>query len=194
MNDGSSAVRRRVTEPFLKARFALWLADRGATRIAIAVDGAEPRAAEVKDLLCSGGYDFDHSPRTRTAYVGDYLKLATSISVSARPGLDIRATFSDGRELLAEAKGEKTVSGTSAGADWTSIAEIIGQLLLGASDADAAALLALVLPNTERVARFARRLAENRFLLRIPVYVSVVDSLGEVREIGQNLPLVTSSS
>lgn len=132
MNPGSSAVRRRVTEPFLKARFALWLAERGATRIAIAVDGAEPKATEVKDLFRSAGYDFAHSPRTLTSYAGDYLKPGTSISVSARPGLDIRATFSGGRELLAEAKGEKT-SGISAGADWTSVAEIVGQLLLGAS-------------------------------------------------------------
>lgn len=184
---------RRVTEPFLKAHLALWLAEHGATSIAISVDGAEPQAREVREILCGSGCTFEKTSDSRTVYAGSYVRPGLAVVVNARPGIDVRATFDDGRELLAECKGEKTAAGIRSGTDLTAVAEVIGQLLLGAGDLGGDALLALVLPRTDRVVGFARRVAANRFLSRLPVYVLVVDGSGGVSGVGPQLPLGTAS-
>jgi hypothetical protein len=177
----TGAVPRRITEPFVKGRFALWLADHGAVEIDVSVDGAESDADEIRRMLAEGGFDFEPSIRTRTSYAGIYRRAGQIVKVSPQPGADIIAMMSDGRRLLAEAKGERTVAGVRSGTDWSGFCEVLGQLLMAVGKVETTAdVAALLLPKTPRVTGFAKEASCNRLLKRIPVVIALVDHVGRV--------------
>jgi hypothetical protein len=179
---------RRITEPFVKARFALWLFQQGAVNITVSVDGAEPDADEVRRILISEGYGFERAGRTLTSYAGIYTSKGNRATVGARPGPDITAEFGDGRRLQAECKGEKTVSGVRSGTDWSGFCEVLGQLLMAVGDLESPPeFVALVLPKTQRVVAFAERAGGNNLLRRIPVLIGVVDADGRVESVGRKM-------
>jgi hypothetical protein len=89
--------------------------------------------------------------------------------------------MSDGRRLLAEAKGERTVAGVRSGTDWSGFCEVVGQLLMAVGKVEPAAdVAALLLPKTPRVTGFAKEASRNRFLERIPIVIALVDHEGRV--------------
>jgi hypothetical protein len=186
---------RRITEPFLKVRFALWLVARGCAEITLNLDPYEVDAPETLPLLQAAGYGFARHARTTTTYAGRYRLNSAVITVAvARGGADVIATLGDGRQLAAECKGEVTPAGTLSGTDRTSVYEAIGQLIWRFGELKPPPdLVALVLPDTPRVRGFAQTASENEFLTRIPLLLALVSADGGVHEIGKPWSLDVSS-
>jgi len=186
---------RRVTEPFLKVRFALWLSQQACDQIALNLDPVEVNAAETLALLEAEGFRFERSPRTITTYAGRYHRNPTVIDVIvSKGGVDVLATLRDGRVLAAECKGEVTAAGQQSGTDRTAVYEALGQLIWRFGElTPQPAVVALILPDTPRVRKFATTARSNPFLARIPLLVALVSADGAVHEIGGQWRLIAAS-
>jgi hypothetical protein len=177
---------RRITEPFLKARFAQWLSTQNCDEIALGLDPYEVNVAEIRELLEATGFKFQPAVGTTTTYAGIYRRAATSVSVIvAKGGVDVLATLADGRTLAAECKGEVTAAGQRSGSDLRSVYEALGQLIWRFGQLKPTpSVVALILPDTLRVRGFAHSARTNEFLARIPLLVALVSADGVIHEIG----------
>lgn len=180
MSDQLTTVRR-ISEPFLKAHLALWLAGRGATGIVLSVDGAEPLPGDVPEVLTASGY-VRQPQASGPAWTGVFRAAGTDdIAVVSRPGADIVARLSDGRRLIGECKGESTPSGVRSGLDRTSVYTALGQLIYTAGGHEPLPdVLLLALPRTTRCEGFATTLARNPLLADWQMEVVLVDHTGTV--------------
>ena len=174
----------RLQEPFIKAHLALWLAGEGATAITVSIDGAEPNASCIQEILLAEGFSHEVNRKSRARWTGKYWRGGTTISVISRPGVDVRALLADGRLFQAECKGEPTTKGTRAGNDQTAFYTGLGQLLMTSGrSTQSPDVAALVLPDTERFARWATEASRNQFLKGLNLKWLLVRADGQVRGI-----------
>jgi len=107
----------RITEPFVKVHYILWLVDKGANKILVSVDGAEPNHEIVAQMLEMKGYQRQSLKGSKVDWTGRFTKAGVDIIVFSRPGIDIEAHFLNGELLLAECKGQPTAKGIKSGQD-----------------------------------------------------------------------------
>lgn len=178
----------RVTEPFVKISYVLWLVGKGATNILVSVDGAEPEHEIVAQGLESKGYHRQSLMGSKVNWTGHFSTEGVDITVSSRPGIDIEAHFPNGEILAAECKGEPTPAGVRSGSDLTAFYTALGQLIITADDErKPPPNLALVVPSTPRLRGIVIRAAQNTRLKKLGVGLSLVDESGKVTEITPNL-------
>lgn len=178
----------RITEPFVKLSYVSWLVAKGATKVQVSVDGAEPGHDIVAQTLEAKGYKRQPLERSRVAWTGRFSKGSVNITVLSQPGIDIEAHFSDGKVLVAECKGEPTLSGVKSGLDLTALYTALGQLIITADDEGKSPLkLVLVVPNTPRLRDRIIRTAQNTRIKKLGVGLALVDESGKVTEITPNL-------
>lgn len=175
----------RITEPYLKARFCLWLVERGASYIRVSVDGAEPVPDGFrKELL---GYSWAHTALTRSlaSWTGTYRHPAGACEIEAvsKPGLDVVAKVS-GEVWVAECKGEPTPNGVKAGSDLTSTYTALGQLLIGGGAyTPTPSRLLLAIPASIRMENFFASAARNPLVCKANITLVLVGRDGSVREV-----------
>ncbi len=174
----------RIEEPFVKAHLALWLGSRGATRVRVSIDGAEPNPGTIQRVLTDAGYVRTPLKKSVAAWTGKYVCGNQEVLVVSRPGIDITAVLSDQRQFLAECKGEPTLKRTQAGNDRTALYTALGQLLMSAGKQNAREfMLVLGLPDTQRFREMAKEISNNRLLNRARVGVLLVKGQGEVDQV-----------
>ncbi len=178
----------RVTEPFVKISYVLWLVTKGANNIRVSVDGAEPQRQIVAQTLESKAYRRQSLEGSKVDWTGRFSREAVDITVLSQPGVDIEAHFPDGKVLVAECKGEPTPKGVKSGIDLTAFYTALGQLIITADDErKSPPNLALVVPDTPRLRGIVIRAAQNTRLKKLGVGLSLVDESGKVTEITPNL-------
>lgn len=176
----------RITEPYLKARLCLWLAEQGAETILVSIDGAEPDPDGFRRELLTHGWVHEEETRSKAAWTGCYMSPDEQhvINSVARPGLDVVAKLPSGR-WVAECKGEPTPAGIKAGGDLTSTYTALGQLLIGGGRLNPAPTrLLLAIPESERMAKFISEAAANPLLCQANIKIVLVGRDGSVREVG----------
>ncbi len=177
----------RVTEPFVKISYVLWLVGKGANNICVSVDGAEPEHEIVAQTLESKGYRRQSLKGSKVDWTGLFSRKAVEITVLSQPGIDIKARFPDSRVIAAECKGEPTPKGVKAGADLTAFYTALGQLIITADDEEKSLLnLVLVVPDTPRLRGIVIRSAQNTRLKKLGIGLAFVDESGKVTEITPN--------
>ena len=173
-------VNKRIKEPFLKACVALWLGERGAKEIQVSVDGAEPDPDEFRRILEEAGYTREPRKGSSVEWTGTYRnERGIEITTISMPGLDIEATFPDGRRFLAEAKGEPTPKGVKAGTDLTVLYTCLGQLIFCLQE-PLPDERALCLPATEKMEGYVRKMLSNPLIKQLGIGIVLVNSAGEV--------------
>lgn len=175
----------RITEPYLKARLCLWLAEQGAETILVSVDGAEPDPDGFRRELLAHGWVHEEEARSKAAWTGSYSNPHESCLIHsvAQPGLDVLATCPSG-SWVAECKGEPTPAGIKAGGDLTSTYTALGQLLIGGGKLNPAPTrLLLAIPESERMAKFISEAAANPLLCQANITIILVSRDGTVREV-----------
>jgi len=178
----------RVTEPFVKISYVLWLVAKGANNIRVSVDGAEPEHKIVAQTLEFKAYRRQSLMGSKVDWTGRFSREAVDITVLSKPGIDIEAHFPDGKVLVAECKGEPTPSGVKSGLDLTAFYTALGQLIITADDEGKSPLkLVLVVPDTPRLRDRVIRSAQNSRLRKLGVGLALVDESGKVTEITPNL-------
>lgn len=178
----------RVTEPFVKISYVLWLVGKGATNILVSVDGAEPEHEIVARTLESKAYRRQALKGSKVDWTGHFLTEGVDITVSSRPGIDIEAHFPNGEVLAAECKGEPTPAGVRSGTDLTAFYTALGQLIITADDeGKSPPILVLVVPDTPRLRDIVTRAAQNTRLKKLSIGLALVDESGKVTEITPNL-------
>jgi len=178
----------RVTEPFVKISYVLWLVSKGANNIRVSVDGAEPNPQIFSQTLESKSYRRQSLKGSRVDWTGRFSREVVDITVLSQPGIDIEAHFPDGKVLVAECKGESTPKGVKSGVDLTAFYTALGQLIITADNEGKSPLnLALVMPDTPRLRDIVIRAAQNTRLKKLGVGLALVDESGKVTEITPNL-------
>ncbi len=171
---------KRIKEPFLKACVALWLGERGGKEIQVSVDGAEPDPDEFRRTLEEAGYTREPRKGSSVDWTGIYRNdQGIEITTISMPGLDIEATFPDGRRFLAEAKGEPTPKGFKAGTDLTALYTCLGQLIFCLQD-PLPEERALCLPVTDRIVGYVHRMLENPMVINLGIDFVLVDHEGNI--------------
>lgn len=178
----------RITEPFVKISYVLWLVAKGANNIRVSVDGFEPEHEIVAQTLESKGYRRQPLKRSRVDWTGEFSREGVDITVLSRPGIDIEAHFPDGRVIVAECKGEPTPGGVKSGLDLTSLYTALGQLIITTDDeGKSPAILVLVVPSTPRLKARIIRTAQNTRIKKLGVGLTLIEESGKVTEITPNL-------
>ncbi len=176
-------MQTRITEPFVKISYALWLASKDAENIHVSVDGAEPEPQQVLEMLRSQGYSRTPLAGSKVPWTGNYSLRNHAIRVSCLPGVDVKASMPDGF-LVAECKGEPTEKGIKAGTDRTAFYTGIGQLLYAAGQMQKVPQhIKVVLPDTLRMRGFAEEASRNSLLRRLSLGFVLVSRAGTVIEI-----------
>ncbi len=178
----------RVTEPFVKVSYVLWLVANGANNIRVSVDGAEPEHKIIAQTLELKAYRRQSLTGSKVDWTGRFSREAVDITVLSKPGIDIEAHFPDGKVLFVECKGEATPSGVKSGLDLTAFYTALGQLIITADDEGKSPLkLVLVVPDTPRLRDRVIRSAQNSRIKKLSVGLALVDESGKVTEITPNL-------
>jgi hypothetical protein len=176
----------RITEPFIKLSYALWLAATGASVIRVSVDGAEPEHDIVARTLESKGYKREPLTGSKVDWTGLFSKEGVEIIVFSRPGIDIEAHFPDGKIIVAECKGEPTPKGVKSGLDLTAFYSALGQLIITADgEGKSPSHVVLVMPDTSRLRDIAVRAAQNIHFRKLDIDLVMVDESGNVVEIAR---------
>lgn len=171
----------RINEPFIKARLALWLVERGVTAIRVSIDGAEVRPEQFKQILEVAGYSHIAASKSRVNWTGTYTRGGTQITVVSRPGLDLHASFPNGFQFIAECKGEPTPSGIQSGADLDGLYKAFGQLTRYAGEvAHPPDEKALVMADTIRMRVLAQSFKQNPAVKAWGVSILLVNVSGEI--------------
>jgi len=167
----------------------LWLVDKGANKILVSVDGAEPNHEIVAQMLEMKGYQRQSLKGSKVDWTGRFTKAGVDIIVFSRPGIDIEAHFLNGELLLAECKGQPTAKGIKSGQDLTALYKALGQLIITASDEEKSGPLNLVLvvPDSIHLKERLIRTARNTRLKKLGIGLALVDESGKVKEITPNL-------
>ena len=175
----------RITEPFVKVSYALWVVDKGAKRVDVSVDGAELNPERVPEILVSRGYVREPLPGSKVDWTGRFSGPgAVEVTVSSRPGLDIQAFFPGGGLLVAECKGEPTPTAVKSGLDRTALYAAVGQLIISAGDLSPLPQhMVVVLPDTDRLRVLANKAAQNSYLRQIGLSFVLVGGSGRISEI-----------
>lgn len=119
----------------MKAHLALWLTAQGARHIEVSVDGAEPDPVAIRRIFAEARFTRRPLEKSRAEWTGTYAApTGTEVIVKSVPGIDVSARFPDGRQWVAECKGEPTASGVKAGQDLTDFYTCLGQLVLRSGD------------------------------------------------------------
>ena len=179
----------RITEPFVKVHYVLWLVGKGANKILVSVDGAKPNHEIVAQTLEREGYNRQPLIDSKVNWTGHFTKAEVTITVFSRPGIDIKAYFTNGELLLAECKGEPTASGIKSGQDLTALYTALGQLILTVNnEAKSEHLnLALVVPDSTRLKDKLALTGRNTRLKQMRIGLALVDESGKIKEITPNL-------
>lgn len=178
----------RITEPFVKISYVLWLVGKGATDIFVSVDGAEPEHEIVAQRLESKGYRRQPLIGSRVNWTGHFSTEGVDVTVASRPGIDIKAHFPNGEVLAAECKGDPTPKGVKSGTDLTAFYTALGQLIITADDeGKSPPNLVLVVPDTPRLRNIVIRASQNTRLTKLGVGLALVAESGKVTEIIPNL-------
>ena len=171
---------KRIKEPFLKACVALWLGERGAKEIQVSVDGAEPDPDEFRRTLEEAGFTKEPRKGSTVQWTGTYRNdQGIEITTVSMPGLDIEATFPDGKRFVAEAKGEPTPKGVKAGSDLTALYTCLGQLVFCLREPLPDEMV-LCLPATERMEGYVRKMLNNPLIKQLGIGIVLVSSEGKV--------------
>jgi hypothetical protein len=174
----------RITEPFIKLSYALWLVDKGARVIRVSVDGAEPEHEIVAKTLESKGYKREPISGSKVNWTGLFSKEGVEIIVISHSGIDIEAHFPDGKIIVAECKGEPTPSGVKSGLDLTAFYTALGQLIITADgEGKLPSHLLLVLPDNTRLRDIAVRATKNARFKKSDIGLALVDESGQITEI-----------
>jgi len=174
----------RITEPFVKVSYTLWLVSKGANNIEVSVDGAEPKHEIVAQTLALKGYRRQPLKGSNVSWTGIFSCKGVEITVLSKPGVDIKAYFQDGKILVAECKGEPTPSGVKSGLDLTAFYTALGQLIITADDeGKPPSNLVLVVPDTSRLRDRVIRTSQNTRFNKLGVGLVLVDESGKVTEI-----------
>ena len=178
----------RITEPFVKVHYVLWLVGKGANKILVSVDGAEPNHEMVAQTLEREGYNRQPLIHSKVDWTGVFTKAEVTITVFSNPGIDIKAHFTNGELLLAECKGEPTASGIKSGQDLTALYAALGQFILTANDEakNERLNLALVVPDSTRLKEKLALTGKNTRLKKLGIGLALVDESGKVKEITPN--------
>jgi hypothetical protein len=179
----------RITEPFIKISYVLWLLDKGAQNIRISVDGTEPEHQIIAQTLALKGFHREPLSGSKVDWTGKFSKKEVEIIIISKPGIDIEAHFPNEKVLLAECKGEPTSSATRSGQDLRALYTALGQLIITAnSEEESVPLnLALVLPYSIRLKEILTRTARNTRLIKLGIGLAIIDKSGKVSEITPNL-------
>ena len=171
---------RRTHEPFVKAQFALWLLQQGASRVVVSIDGAEPDPHTARDVLLTEGFVREPIKSSAVDWTGTYSHDDCEVMIWAKPGIDISATMPDG-VWIAECKGEPTKSGIASGADLTALYTCLGQLMRrGGEDGLNPKRLFIAVPKGDRLAATYCELAANCLVRRVGIEIALVDEDGRV--------------
>lgn len=174
----------RINEPFVKVSYVLWLISQGASNIKISVDGAEPEHDIVAQILLSRGYFRESLPNSNIPWTGKFSREKTKIIVWSKPGVDVEASFHNGKFLVAECKGEPTTKGVKSGLDLTSFYTALGQLIITADDGEKSfSKLAVVMPDTFRIRERVIRFSQNPRFVNLGIDLVLVDESGNVKQI-----------
>ena len=177
----------RITEPFVKVYYVLWLVSQGANIIEVSVDGAEPQPEIVAQILKLKGYQYQPLKDSTRAWTGKFLKSGVEVTVLSKPGIDIKAYFPDGTILKAECKGEPTPSGVKSGLDLTNFYTALGQLIMTADNEIGSSLsLALVMPETSRLRDIITRCSKNSRFKQLGIWLVLVGESGKITVITPN--------
>ena len=176
---------RRITEPFVKVSYALWIVDKGAVSIRISVDGAEPNPEQVAEILTSNGYVREPLTGSKVSWTGRFsLHGKVEVVVSSQPGVDISATFQNEKVLVAECKGEPTPKAVKSGLDRTDFYTALGQLIMTSGNLKPKPQFkVVVLADTDRLRGLAGEATQNILLRQMGVSLALVDRLGNVSEV-----------
>lgn len=174
----------RISEPFVKISYTLWLLAKGARKIRVSVDGAEPEHEIVAQTLESIGYRREPIKGSKVNWTGRFSMEGIEITVVSRPGTDIEAHFPDGTFIVAECKGEPTPSGIKSGLDLTAFYSALGQLIMTADgEGKSRSHAVLVVPDTVRLRDITVRAAQNSRFKKLDISLTLVDESGKVKEI-----------
>lgn len=174
----------RISEPFIKVSYALWLSTKGAKTIRVSVDGAEPEHEIVAQILESKGYKREPIRGSKVNWTGLFFKEGVEVTVVSRPGIDIEAKFPDGKLIVAECKGEPTSKGVKSGLDLTAFYTALGQLIITADgEGKSPSHAVLVMPDTSRIRNIADTTAQNARFRKLDIGLTLVDQSGGVIEI-----------
>lgn len=174
----------RIDEPSIKAWLALWLVDKGATDVRISVDGAEVQPDRVRQIFETRGYSHEVQAKSRAGWTGTYTRGEIRITVVSRPGADVVATLPNDGTFMAECKGEPTLIGVRSGGDLTSLYNALGQLIRHAGQINPPPVeKAIVLPDTLRLRRIAKDLAQNPDVKSRGISILLVSAEGKVTEV-----------
>ncbi len=174
----------RIVEPFVKAHLALWLVSKGAKKIEVSVDGAEPYPETIKGIIVQAGFDHKALKGSRVAWTGRYVAKGTEILVISRPGLDVKTILPGDVVFVAEAKGEPTSSAQKAGRDRNAFCAGLGQVILAAGALQQMPKrIALALPDKGRFVQLAHDASKNPILRDCGLTFLLVDKEGKVTEV-----------
>jgi len=174
----------RITEPFIKISYALWIVNKGALNVHISVDGAETYPEQVSEILISNGYARESLATSSVSWTGRFLLQGKAeMIVSSQPGIDISATFKNEKLLVAECKGEPTPKAVRSGWDRTNFYAAVGQLIITSGKLQPKPQWkVVVLADTNRLRGLVSDAAQNTLLRQIGVSFALVDRLGNVTE------------
>lgn len=174
----------RISEPFIKLSYTLWLASKGAKRIRISVDGAEPEHERVATTLESKGYKRQPIIGSKVNWTGLFSREDVEITVVSRSGVDIEAHFPDGKLIMGECKGEPTPKSVKSGLDLVAFYTALGQLIVTTNDNEnSLPSLVLVLPDTIRLRDITSRITQNNRFKKLGIEIILVDEFGKVTEL-----------